>query len=68
MSKQVNIDDNLIELVKSIRNRCTIFLYLEAHIPPEKLSEIIATNLEDMYVDCQQVMMDYCTVRYDGSN
>ncbi len=56
MNKQVMIDDNLIELVKSVRNRCKIFLIICEH--PEA-SNLSATLLEDMGSDMQEIL-EYC--------
>jgi len=58
MNKAVTIDDNLIELMKSITNRCVIFELIK----DEPLAgDVVATLVEDMFADCQEVIK-YCVV------
>ena len=65
---KVKIDKNLIELVKSVKNRADIFLILCGQKDPQQLSNTLhpdaervsATLLEDMFEDCQTIIQDYC--------
>ena len=59
MNKELKIDENLIELVKSIRNRAVAFLII---YECKEASIIGATLLEDMAKDCQEVL-EYCVVK-----
>ena len=51
------IDDRLIDLVKSIRNRCDVVLTLVEHYGTESL---IPTVLEDLYFGTQTMAELYC--------
>ena len=51
------MEDTLKELVKSIRNRCDIFLIIYELPHAQKL---LPTLLEDLYADAQQIIWDYC--------
>ena len=46
----------LKELVKSIRNRCEIFLL----IAYQDNAGLFPTILEDLYVDAQKIIDEYC--------
>ena len=51
------VDDRLIDLVKSIRNRCDVVLTLVEHYGTESL---IPTVLEDLYFGTQTMAELYC--------
>lgn len=51
------VDDDLMELVKSIKNHCDIFLQI-AQQP--QLMHTIYTILEDLCQDAQRIITDYC--------
>lgn len=57
------MDEEPKELVKSIENRCAIFLII-CDMPHAR--KLLPTLLEDLYVDSQSIMLDYC-VEGDGS-
>ena len=50
-------EPELRELVKSIRNRCDIALLLTGH----STNHLLPTILEDLSVDAQTIVMEYCT-------
>ena len=50
--------EELTELIKSIKNRCDIYLLI-CHSGAEHL---LPTLLEDLYVDAQQIIDEYCVV------
>lgn len=56
-TKIIEVDTNLVELVKSIRNRCLIFLIL---LERPEAPGLVATLLEDIYQDAQEIIDDYC--------
>ena len=51
--------DERTELIKSIRNRCEIYLALH-QVTSSYIEAIIPTLLEDLYADAQQIVLDYC--------
>ena len=56
--------DELMELLKSIRNRvdiATILINLGR-------DELLPTILEDMYQDCQTITDEYCVVKENKKN
>lgn len=59
MNKAVTIDENLIGLVKSIKNRAEIFLIICAD---SEAPNLVATLLEDMFADVQEIIT-YCEVK-----
>jgi len=54
---------DLVELVKQIRNRCEIYLYLAGEVDTEMY---LWTLLEDIYEDAQKVALEHCALD-DGS-
>lgn len=52
-----HVDAWLIELIKSIRNRCDIVLAIQGF---DDLQHCIPTALEDLYEDAQEIMDEYC--------
>lgn len=53
----VRCDRELVDLVQQVRNRADIFIYLS---PIPDMRHTLATLLEDMYEDIDQIMHDYC--------
>jgi len=58
------IDEDLVELVKSIKNRCIIFLNIY-NLPLCTTVDVVdstclCTLLEDLYTDAQTIIHDYC--------
>lgn len=60
LNKNLVVDDELIELIRSINNRCVIFL---AICEFGDISYTLPTILEDMYEDCQEIAEKYCVVK-----
>lgn len=60
----VECDEHLVELVRQVKNRCDLFLYV-CNIPD--LKHTLATILEDMHEDSQAIMHDYCVVEGEAS-
>ncbi len=59
MDKTIKVDANLLELVKSIKNRAEIFeLICESPLA----QYVSATLLEDLFVDAQTIVHEYCVV------
>ena len=56
--------NELKELVKSIRNRCDIFLYI---CDSPECQHLLPTLLEDLYVDAQQIIDNFCIVEEDNA-
>jgi hypothetical protein len=56
------MDAELVELIKSIYNRCVIFLAIYENV---NLRHTIPTLLEDLYADAQVLALNYC-VKDDG--
>lgn len=62
LNKNFVVNDELIELMKSIQNRCVIFL---AICEFGDISHTLPTLLEDMIEDCQEMAEKYCVVEDD---
>ena len=60
LDRQVDVNLELIELVRAVNNRCEMFLALIA-TPCE--SYRLATLLEDLYTDAQTIAHEYCVVK-----
>lgn len=57
----MNEQEELVELLKSIKNRCEIALFLiSSQSISTRIEGWIPTVLEDMYCDCQAVIDNYC--------
>jgi len=57
-----HVDSWLVELVKSIRNRCDVVLAIQGF---DDLQHSIPTILEDLYGDAQAIMDEYCIAGID---
>ena len=57
MSREVEVDERLVDLVKSIHNRCDLFL---ATYDFGDLAHAIPTLLEDIHYNSQAIQEDYC--------
>ena len=57
------MDEELKELVKSIRNRTEIFLLI-CDLPHAQ--KLLATLLEDLFQDAQTIIDKHCVVREIG--
>ncbi len=51
---------NLMELIQQIKNRCIIAEYIQ---PMPNSENLLATLLEDIYEDAQQIIDIYCVVK-----
>ena len=49
------------ELVKSIVNRCLIYLLIEG----KENEDLLPTLLEDIYQDAQEIVLGFCEVKND---
>jgi len=58
------IDNDLIERVKSMRNRCEAILILAAY---GTMPDVVHTLLEDMGYSMQLILETHCTVNDDSS-
>ena len=54
--------DERTELIKSIRNRCEIYLALHQVTSPY-IEAVIPTLLEDLYRDAQELALEYCAIK-----
>jgi len=56
------MDNELKELIKSIKNRCLIF-ELICQVDAVGAEKLLPTLLKDLYQDAQEIVDNYCIVR-----
>lgn len=59
------MDNRLIELVKSIRNRSLIFMALHDTGKLPEVEDAVSTLLEALYEDAQTIATEYCAKNED---
>jgi hypothetical protein len=57
---EAQMDTQLFEIVKSIRNRCEVLLLLSVAYSETEIKNIIPTLLEDIHEDSQEIIEKYC--------
>ena len=63
------MDKELTELIKSIRNRCDIYILITnisslSHEERADVEHLLPTLLEDLFTDAQEIIDNYC-IKHD---